>query len=38
MSELKERMTMEELLGWGYFFEYKHEKEKEAMDKAQRRR
>jgi len=31
-------MTLEELIGWSAYLEYKRECEKEAMDKARRRR
>jgi hypothetical protein len=38
LSELQERMTFEELVGWGVFLEYKNDREREQMEKARRRR
>jgi len=38
VAELQERMTLEELVGWSAFLEYRHECEQKAADKARRRR
>ena len=38
LSELRERMTMEELLLWSTFYELRNDEEREAMKKAQRKR
>lgn len=38
VSELQERMTLEELVGWSCYLEIKHDQEKKAMDQAKRRR
>jgi hypothetical protein len=38
LAELQERMTPEELMGWGAFLDYKNDREREAMEKSRRRR
>ena len=38
VSELQERMTLEELMGWSCYLEIKHDHEQAAMEKAKRRR
>ena len=38
LSELMERITVEELMLWNAFYELRAEQEKEAMEKARRRR
>ena len=38
VSELQERMTLEELMGWSCYLEIKHDHEQAAMEKARRRR
>jgi len=38
LSELRERMTLEELMLWSAFFELRSDQEKAAMDKAKRKR
>ena len=37
VSELQERMTLEELVGWSCYLEIKHDQEKAAYEKARRR-
>jgi hypothetical protein len=38
VSELQERMTFEELIGWSCYLEIKYDQEKAAMEKARRGR
>jgi len=38
LSELRERMTMEELILWSTFYELRNDEEREAMEKAKRQR
>ena len=38
VSELQERMTQEELWMWSIFYDLRADQEKEAMDKAKRKR
>jgi hypothetical protein len=37
VSELCERLTIEEMVGWAAFYELKNEQEKKEMDKVQNR-
>jgi len=38
LSELRERMTLEELILWSTFYELRSDEEKAAMEKAKRKR
>ena len=38
LGELREQMTVEELILWGTFYEIRADEEKAAMDKAKRKR
>jgi hypothetical protein len=38
LSELQEKMTVEELMLWNAFFELRHQEEAKAMEQARRRR
>ena len=38
LSELRERMTLEELILWSTFYELRGDEEKAAMEKAKRKR
>jgi len=38
VTELQERMTLEELWMWSVFYDLRADQEKEAMDKAKRKR
>jgi hypothetical protein len=38
LTELRNRMTLEELLGWHAYFTYKADEERKAYDAAKRRR
>ena len=38
LSELREHMTVEELMLWGTFYEIRADEEKAALDKAKRQR
>lgn len=37
VSELCEKLTIEEMVGWAAFYELKNEQEKKEMDKVQNR-
>ena len=38
LSELRERMTLEELILWSTFYELRNDEERKAMERAQRGR
>jgi hypothetical protein len=38
LTELQERTTVEEMLLWSAFYEYRSDQEKAALDRASRRR